>query len=288
MDIDLFKPTIIKHLCAESRIRPSKKYGQNYLTSKHVVEKMLNGAELQSSDTILEIGPGFGCLTFALAPKVKKVIAFEIEKKLQKFWQGQVSDTEGNRLVIPKNVDIVWGNALASFLDIQSSLPKGYKVVANLPYQISSHVLRLFLDAKKKPERMVVMLQKEVVDRIRAKPGDMSLLSVAVQYYGDVRVVTKVSSGSFWPQPKVHSAVISISDIKERPNAAIFFKVVRAGFTNKRKQLWRNLQQELGLERDVIQDILKTLLGNEKVRAQELSITQWEDLVEILKSKKMV
>ena len=126
------------------------------------------------------------------------------------------------------------------------------------------------------------MVQKEVADRICSQPGNMSLLSVSVQYYGQPKIVTKVKKGSFWPRPKVDSAIIKISGIKRKKNADYFFKIVKAGFSNKRKQLWKNLSQVLGLDSTKAKEFVKEITGNEKARAQELSVEQWESLAGLI------
>jgi len=228
-------------------------------------------------DTIIEVGPGFGVLTFALVEKAKKVIAFEIEKKLSRYWDEQQEKYP--------NLNIVWGNVLKEFATHSALFPKTYKVVANLPYHITSNLLRTVLEAEHKPEKVVVMVQKEVAERIVAKPGDMSLLSVSVQYYGVPKIITKVPKGSFWPQPKVDSAVLSI-DIyqKETVTDDAFFRIVKAGFSNKRKQLWRNLAEGLHLDKEYVQHILIDLVGSETVRAQELSVDDWKKIVRELGS----
>lgn len=278
---ELFHPTHLKELCQEYGLSPSKRYGQNYLVTKSVVEKIIAAADLKKDDVVIEIGPGFGVLTFALAPRVKNVIAFEIEKKLQPYWEEKQKEYD--------NIDIVWGNALREFQVESEKLKETYKVVANLPYQITSRAIRTILEADQKPERIVFMVQKEVAQRIVAAPGDMSLLAVSVQYYGTPRIITKVSKGNFWPTPKVDSAVLSIvphQDTSSTKEAATFFRIVRAGFQNKRKQLWRNLSTGLSVSADHAKDVLKKVVGNEKVRAEELSLGHWRGIVEKLEKEK--
>lgn len=192
-------------LSRKYNLHPSKNYGQNFLVSNAPIQKMIAAAELTSSDTVIEIGPGFGILTCAVAKKVKKVIVFEIEKKLQPYWEEKVKEY--------KNVEMVWGNVLKKFSVLSSKFSVSYKVIANIPYHITSDILRLFLEAGHKPERLVLMVQKEVASRICAKAGEMSLLSVAVQYYGRPKIVAKVARGSFWPAPKVDSAVIGTVEV---------------------------------------------------------------------------
>lgn len=259
----------IQELCKLYGFSPSKQYGQNYLINDGIVEKIVKAADLQSSDTVVEIGPGFGVLTFALAQKAKKVIAFEIEKKLTEYWDEEIKKLS--------NLEIVWGNALTR-LKIEDLRLKDYKIVANLPYQITSQLLRTILELKNKPELIVVMVQKEVAQRICAKPPDMSLLALSVQYYGKPEIVDFVTKGNFWPAPKVDSAIlkIKIEDLRFKIiESDLFFKFVRAGFGQKRKQLWRNLAEGLNLDKDKVKAVIKEVMGDEKVRAEELSVDDW-------------
>ena len=270
----MITPTEIKGLCDKYGLRPSKRYGQNYLINPGIIKKIVETADIGSSDTIIEIGPGFGVRTFALADKAKRVVSIEIEKKLDEYWSDKTKEY--------KNIDIHWGNVLHMFPKLERDISSKYKLVANLPYQITSHALRLFLDSDKKPEKIVVMVQKEVAERIVAKPGNMSTLSVAVQYYGTPKIISKVSKGSFWPSPKVDSAILSITNIQNKKNSKHFFDVVRAGFSNKRKQLWRNLHEGLKAEKEEIKNMLKSIKDSEKVRAQELSVEEWIKLSDML------
>lgn len=275
---DLFKPNYLQTLCRECGLNPSKKYGQNYLITDAPVNKMIKAARINKEDTIIEIGPGFGILTLALTKKAGKVIAFEIEKKLENYWVENKTE----------NLEIIYGNVLNKIQDTTNKI-QNYKVVANLPYQITSNILRTLLELENPPESMTVMVQKEVADRICTQPGEMSILSVSVQYFGEPKIITKVPRGCFWPSPKVDSAVLHI-EIKKSKNEGVkktdtylFFKVVRAGFANKRKQLWRNLSDLLGIDREKLKNKIKAVTGNELIRAQELNIEQWKDLTASIK-----
>jgi 16S rRNA (adenine1518-N6/adenine1519-N6)-dimethyltransferase len=265
-----FDSADIKKLCVEYGLSPSKKYGQNYLLSSAPIEKMVLAADIKSGDTVVEIGPGFGILTFSLAKKVKKVVCFEIEQKLKKYWENIVKKN--------KNIEIIWGNFLTKFFSEMDNFPAGYKVVANLPYQITSHALRVLLDAKNKPDKIIVMVQNEVADRMSAKAGEMSVLSVAAQYYGSVKKIAKVGKGNFFPSPAVDSAIVAIENIQNKKNAEHFFRVVRAGFVTKRKQLWRNLANNLNISKDEVKEAVEAVCKNQQIRAQDLEIVQWEEL----------
>lgn len=277
--MNLFSPNYLKELCAKYNLSPSKEYGQNYLISEKPIREIVEAGELTKDDVVVEIGPGFGVLTLAIAPHVKKIVAFEIEKKLQDYWEEKQKEY--------KNIEIVWGNFVYQFPEIQQDFPKNYKVLANVPYQITSQIIRMLLEAKNPPERIIIMVQKEVAHRICAKPGEMSVLAISVQYYGTPKIVTKVTKGNFFPSPKVDSAVINIRPRKHENTESTkalfsderFFEVVRAGFAHPRKQVWRNLSEGLHLESEKIKHILISLVGNEKVRAEELSVEDWKIIV---------
>ncbi len=278
---ELFQPSYLRELCERYGLSPSKKYGQNYLVSDRPIRAMIEAGELEKDDTIVEIGPGFGVLTLALAPLVKKIFAFEIERTLEEYW------TDSQKKF--PNVEVVWGNVLNQVPEYETEIfdrLKKYKVLANIPYQITSKILRLLLEeVKNKPERIIVMVQKEVGERITAKPGDMSMLAVSVQYYGEPKIITKVSKGCFWPSPKVDSAVLCIKTHREKKQNFTdkeFFDLVRAGFSHPRKQVWSNLT---GQYPNVdFKSILQKITGNEKVRAEELSVENWKNILEKMKS----
>jgi 16S rRNA (adenine1518-N6/adenine1519-N6)-dimethyltransferase len=268
----MLTPTQIKALCEQYRLNPSKKYGQNYLIQPKPVLDMIGAGELTPSDTVVEVGPGFGVLTLPLTEKVAQVYAFEIEQKLCPYWEETVQ---------AKNLEMLWGNALNEFPKLAPTLPKGYKILANLPYQITSNILRTFLEASNAPERIVVMVQKEVAERMCAKPGDMSMLAVSVQYYGTPKIVSIVRKGNFFPSPKVDSAIIQITDIKPKDAEvdAAFFRIVKAGFSNKRKQLAKNISGGLQLDKEVVAKKIADITGSLTSRPQELSIAEWKALV---------
>jgi 16S rRNA (adenine1518-N6/adenine1519-N6)-dimethyltransferase len=275
----LFNPDYLQHLCQKYNLRPSKQYGQNFLLNEEVVEKMIEAGEINKKDTVVEVGPGFGVLTLPLCEKAGKVLAYEIEKKIASYWEERVKEY--------KNLEIIWGNVLHSqkFIKSIKSLEEigKYKVVANLPYQITSAVLRFFLEKENKPEMMVLMVQKEVGERICAKSGDLSVLGISVQYYGEPEIVQIVNRGDFYPAPKVDSAVIKIKIKKDLPeiDENKFFALVRAGFVNKRKLLSKNLQNYLGKKnKEAIDKAFEKMGFSPNIRAQELSLKEWIKLFE--------
>lgn len=301
MSEKLFNPDYLKHLCAKYGLHPSRRYGQNFLihpvksprggaadfgglfgVNPEPVEKMLSAAEIKKTDTVVEIGPGFGVLTFALAEKAKKVIAFEIEKKLAPYWESHA----------PKNLEIIWGNvlkaAVGGTIGHSPLAIDNYKLVSNLPYQITSAVIRKFLEADNPPELMVLTVQKEVAERICAKPGDMSLLAVSVQYYAEPKIAALVSRSNFWPEPKVDSAILKLTINNEQlandeTEKDRFFNLVKAGFANRRKLLIKNLEAVSGKKRrgELIK-VFAQLGLKETARAQELSVEQWMKLAKFL------
>lgn len=236
-------------------IKPSKRLGQNFLIEENVLGKIIESAELSKNDIILEIGPGLGVLTIELAKRVKKVIAIEKDKRFCDILKENLKDY--------KNAEIINADILKIFNKFSIS---DYKLVANLPYYITSPVIRLFLEAEQKPEMMILMVQKEVAQRIIAKPPKMSILSIAVQFYAEAKIIDYISKNCFYPQPKVDSAIIKIVP-KQIPkiNTEKFFALVRAGFSAKRKMLKNNLPEidfdQIGL--------------NPRVRAENLSINDW-------------
>jgi 16S rRNA (adenine1518-N6/adenine1519-N6)-dimethyltransferase len=250
------------------------------LISDAPITKMIAAGELTKDDTVVEIGPGFGVLTLTVAPLVKKIIAFEIEQRLKPYWEEKQKEYP--------NVEVVWGNALNEFISYRLSPVTPYKVLANLPYQITSDAIRMLLETVPAPEKIILMVQKEVAERICAHVPHMSVLSIAVQYYGEAKVVTKVPAGAFWPAPKVDSAVIMVTPKHRSTTQSYdeqFFRVVRAGFAQKRKQLWHNLSGGLQFDSQRVKDVLKQVVGNEKVRAEELSVEDWRHIVRDLHSK---
>jgi len=282
---NLFNPSYLKSLCVKYSFTPSKHRGQNFLVNPKPIEKMIEAADLSRKDTVVEVGPGFGVLTFALADCVGRVVTFEIEEKLKDYWgdllnsdkQYAISDTRYN------NIEIIWKDIMNKRYEIRD---KRYKVIANLPYQITSGVIRKFLEAEHKPEIMVLMAQKEVAERICAKPGDMSVLSIAVQYYAEPKIIMNVPKTYFWPVPKVDSAVLKMSlrgGGTTTRNDRQFFQLVKAGFASRRKLLINNLMVLFG--KDKKQEILNAFekVGLTKnARAQELGVGEWVALRDCL------
>lgn len=264
-------------------IDPKRSLGQNFLVDRAHLDRIVAAAALSSDDTVLEIGPGPGTLTARLAaqaaPRGLPVVAVELDDRLIEPLR---------RHFAPRgNVKIIHGDILK--LDPVALLPAGtsaYKVVANLPYYITSAVLRHILEASLRPTLAVVMVQKEVAQRICAQPGDLSLLAVSVQVYAEPRLLHVVPAGAFYPQPKVDSAVVRL-DVRPTPalagmSAERFFRVVRAGFGQKRKQLGNSLAAGLSLPKATAAAALRAAGIDPMRRAETLSLDEWGALCAVL------
>lgn len=272
-----------REICHIFEIKPSHSKGQNFLINEKIYDDIIKAADLKPDDVILEIGPGLGFLTAKLAAKVKQVIAVELDNKLAGYLQTGI-DSQGIENVAIVNENILDFNLEAYFKEL--SLPLKYKIVANLPYNITSIFLRRFLTAEHKPESFVLMLQKEVAERIAAAPPEMSVLAISVQYYADPKIIREVKAGNFWPEPKVDSAVIRI-DLKSQAFDAKadkdFFRIVKIGFSSKRKMLKNNLAAGLRLEPKALEDTLARAGIKNAARAEDLLLEDWQKLFAALK-----
>lgn len=247
-------------------LEPKKYLGQNFLIDSTVLTKIIDSANISNTDTILEVGPGLGILTRELALRAKKVIACEKDRNLIPILKKE--------LINFQNIEIVEND----ILKIATQLKIGdYKIVANLPYYLTARFLRIFLELANPPKEMTLMIQKEVAERICSTPPDMTLLAASVQYFGQPNIITPVKKGSFWPPPKVDSAILKISNIRPKPQneSALFFKTMKAGFSQPRKMLAGNLATKLKINREAIIVALKSLKINESARAQDLDNDQW-------------
>jgi 16S rRNA (adenine1518-N6/adenine1519-N6)-dimethyltransferase len=263
----------VRRLLREHSIKPRKGLGQNFLLSERLLAAIIAAAELDGKDTVLEVGAGLGALTRRLAQSCGRVVAVEVDGRLLPLLREALAPFS--------SVQVVHGDILA--LEPGDLVTPPYKVVANLPYYITSAILRYFLEARAKPSLMVVTVQQEVAQRIVAGPGQMSLLAVSVQFYGCPRIVAKAPAGAFYPSPGVISAVLRV-DLYESPPVEVadverFFEIVRAGFSQRRKQLRNSLSQGLHLPVDIVVKALRRVGLQETQRAQELSIDQWARLL---------
>jgi len=264
-------------------IKPDKRLGQHFLADAGPVRAAVEAAELGPADTVLEVGPGLGILTHALTERAGRVIAVELDARMRKVLADQLGHRE-NLTVVDADILAVDPAALVGAPEGVRGRLAGYKVVANLPYQITSAVLRHLLEARVRPERLVVMLQKEVAERIMARPGDMSILAVAVQLYARPSLVCLVSPEAFLPPPKVDSAILRLDVYPDLalPLADLdrFFRVVRAGFGQKRKQLRNSLGAGLGLSAQEAAEHLVASGIDPQRRAETLSLEEWGRLAD--------
>ena len=220
---------------------------------------------------MVEIGPGLGVLTLELAKRAKCLISIEKDPVLVTALKEELKEFPNTKIIEADVRDLNLEG-----LDLKS----GYKVVANLPYYISSPVIRLFLESRKQPKTMVLLLQKEVAERICANPPKMSLLAVSVQFYAKPEIVSLVPKESFWPEPEVNSAIIKLTVLekKRKIESGLFFRIVRAGFSHPRKQLLNNLSENLKMDREKVVGWLSKNSIRPEQRAETLSLADWENL----------
>ncbi len=269
----------IKQLLASCGTSPSKRLGQNFLVDAGVLRNIVSAADLSASDTVLEIGPGMGTLTLELAKIAKRVIAVEKDQKMMEILRDTMAGC--------KNVEIIRGDALRLFSHQPLSLVD-YKIVANLPYYIVSPAIRMFLEAENPPKEMILMVQKEVAQRICAKPPSMSMLGVSVQFYATPKIIRYVDEKSFWPRPKVGSAIIKISQIKNKGlgiNPEDFFRAVKAGFAHPRKQLIGNISGGYKITKSECETLFLKSGLDPKQRAETLAIADWLALAKNLSKR---
>ena len=254
--------------------RAKKSLGQNFLVDGRVRAKIVDAADVSPADTVLEIGPGRGFLTKALAERAGRLIAVELDDALIPRLAETFADCD--------NVEIVHADARTVDVDSLVGTETEYKVVANLPYYAATPIVRRFLETPRKPAMLVVMVQREVAREMAARPGKMGILSVATQVYGSPRIVASVPPKAFRPSPNVTSAIVRI-DVYPEPavkfdNADKFFTLVRAAFSAPRKQIHNSLKNGLDVDPDAIMPLLRNAQISPTRRAQTLSIDEWKTL----------
>jgi len=253
---------------------PNKSLGQHWLRDRDVLAHIADCAELEPSDSVLEIGPGLGTLTSELLRRSKKVTAVEFDEELARKLPAQFPG---------KDLTVIQSDILAFDL---SQLEAGYKVVANVPYYITSKIVQLLMTADNKPSIAVLLVQKEVAERLAAQPGDMSILAVSAQLFADVTLGDVVGAEFFTPPPKVDSQVVILrtrtspflTDISEKD----FFRIVKAGFSAKRKMLRSSLSGGLGVSKTEAEAYLTAAGIKADDRAESLSLEQWQDLARVV------
>lgn len=271
----------------DNSIPAKKSLGQNFLKSKLALVKMLEAGEVSSEDTILEVGPGKGVLTEKLLEKGSRVIAVEKDDRLIELLQEKFTSeiTNGKLLII--HDDILNFSPEAHNLKSNS-----YKIIANIPYYITGVFLRKFLETDCQPSKIVVMVQKEIADRIVARDGKENLLSLSVKAFGEPKKILKVDKENFSPAPKVDSAILLINNISKqlfienKITEKDFFEILHAGFAHKRKMLLGNLKEwyikEGNNDDKKLPLLFSTLKLSEKVRAEDVPLSDWINLIQKL------
>jgi 16S rRNA (adenine1518-N6/adenine1519-N6)-dimethyltransferase len=252
---------------------PKKHLGQHWLIDVYYLNLIAEAAEIGPEDTVLEIGPGSGNLTRVLIPQAKEVIAVEIDEELVE----RLIKLNHPKLKI-LNQDILKFNL--------NQMPPGYKIVANIPYYLTSKLIRQIGDASNKPKLAVLLVQKEIAERLSALPGNLSILGVTCQYFWDVEKLDIISADKFYPPPKVDSQVVRLTPIESLPlnleEEKKLFQLVKIGFSSKRKTLSNNIASGYKLDKDQVNNLLVSSGLETMIRPQELSLDQWIDLLQKL------
>ena len=276
--MNLTSKKIIKGLLKKHSLQPVKRLGQHFLVDKKILRKIIRVANLKSEDIVLEVGPGTGNLTQELAKMAKKVVAIEKDPKMVEILKKTLKNF--------KNIEIIQGDIL-KIKNLKLEV-KNYKIVANIPYYLTSPLIRKFLESGNPPKEMILMVQKEVAQRICAKPPMMNLLAISVQFYAKPEIISFVSKKSFWPQPKVDSTIITIVPRQFRIQVSRqfrerFFRIVKAGFSQPRKQILNNLTKGLKLDKEAVRAWLEKNKISPLQRAETLTVKDWILLTKIVK-----
>jgi 16S rRNA (adenine1518-N6/adenine1519-N6)-dimethyltransferase len=266
----------IPQLLHQYGLRPNKSLGQNFLLDETALHQVVEAARITPQDVVLEIGPGLGSLTRHLAVNAYKVVAVEVDSSLIPILKQVVSQFS--------NVQVVEGDILS--LDPVQLVPQAdYLVVANIPYYITSALIRHLLESSSPPRCLVLTVQQEVARRICATPGDMSLLALSVQVYGHPDIIAHIPASAFYPPPKVDSAIIRIdrfpSPVIPSDELEAFFQLMKAGFSQKRKTLRNALAGGLHLSPPVVEAMLNHAHIDPMRRAETLSLPEWRNLTEV-------
>lgn len=266
-------PLNAANLLKQYGLHADKRLGQNFLQDPYALEKIANVAEIHSTDTVLEIGPGLGSLTRYLAAAAQQVVAVELDDRLFPPLEAVITPY--------RNIQLVHGDMLG--IEPKDIIEQqDYVVVANIPYYITSALIRHLLESNPKPRRIVLTIQKEVAERICAKPGDMSLLALSVQVYGQPHIATNIPSGAFYPTPKVDSSVLVVdiyADPVVQPDLLdTFFSLIKAGFSQKRKKLRNSLAAGMRLSTTETEKLLRAANIDPQRRAETLDLEEWGKL----------
>ncbi len=272
--------TQTRRLLRQANIRARKGLGQHFLIDETVLQHIVAAAGLSANDIVIEIGPGLGVLTGKLVQRAGQVVAIELDNKLATMLKQNLTSAKNLTVV---NEDVLKIEPQVLLRGLKTEFPdSSYKVVANIPYYITSPILRHFLEALVKPRMIVVMVQRQVAEEIVAKPGRMSVLSISVQLYGEPAIVDYVPAQCFYPPPEVDSAILRINLYSQPPidvdDKESFFALVRAGFTASRKQIVNSLAQGLGLAKPEVLSLLERGKIAPQRRAETLTLEDWARL----------
>ncbi|MFZ5364871.1 MAG: 16S rRNA (adenine(1518)-N(6)/adenine(1519)-N(6))-dimethyltransferase RsmA [Patescibacteria group bacterium] len=262
----------LQNLFDKYNLSPKKFWGQNFLIESKPLSEIIQAANIKSTDNVLEVGPGLGFLTQKLLSRAKKVVAVEIDPGLHFVLKKELKNKENFTLLKADILEMDFAALSKNFVG------QPYKIVANLPYQITAHFLKKYLSAGYHPDQMTLMVQREVAQRILAQAGRHSLLSLSVQFYCQPAWVAAVPAAAFFPKPKVDSAIIKldkIQQIKMPVDEKLFFRMLKMAFSSKRKQLQNNLAAGLHCSKENIKKILSADNFGLKIRAQEIDLPDW-------------
>lgn len=294
-----------REICQLLEIKPARSKGQNFLINEKIYDEIVKVAEISEDDVVLEVGPGLGFLTARLGEKARRVIAVELDDKIAAYLNMAIAAQDIENITII-NEDVLRFNLGAFFKENGFKARQKYKIVANLPYNISSIFLRTFLSSQLKPESITLMLQKEVANRIIAQAPDNNLLALSVAFYGEAKIIREVKAGNFWPEPKVDSAVIKINlnqnnnwrdfliankiikTSNKKEDLVLeqeilnlekkFFRMLKISFSAKRKMLKNNLASGLEIKPLELEKSFALIETNFKIRAEDLSLEDFKKL----------
>ncbi|MFO7819181.1 MAG: 16S rRNA (adenine(1518)-N(6)/adenine(1519)-N(6))-dimethyltransferase RsmA [Halanaerobacter sp.] len=274
--MDVAKPSKAKELLRKHNLELKKSLGQNLLIDNNILDKIVSQANVTEEDTVIEIGPGIGSLTQKLAQKAAKVVAVEVDERLEELLEETLAEYD--------NTEVIFGDALE--VDFDSLVEGKYKIVANLPYYITTPIVMRLLEEHFNVEKIVFMVQKEVAERMVADPGgkDYGILSIGIQFHTRAEILFNVPPNVFIPQPKVHSSVVSLDLLEGAPvdihSKEFFFKIVNAGFQQRRKTIRNSLSKaaNINLSRDLVDQALANVDIDSRRRAEKLSLKQFAKL----------
>ncbi len=302
--LDLNNPATIKNILSKYHLAPNKFLGQNFLIDQNVLDKIIETADLKPGNNVLEIGPGLGTLTAALCRAGANIVAIEKDKDLIPVLKDNLKEYKNYKIInndflqidFDKAKTLLLGNGVSK-LDLETPFPSershtpiNYKIISNIPYYITSPVIRKIFSFFVLPTEIIFLVQREVAERICAPAGDMSLISLYVQFHGTPSVEGIVKPESFWPAPKVESAIVKIIIGKrfELPTAEedALWRLAKIGFSSRRKTLANNLAAGFRRKNSEIKELLKKAGFSENIRAQELSVEKWIKLLKVMERLK--